>query len=188
MDRYDALIFDCDGTLTNSMPVHYLCWSTVLARHGIDFSEERFYALGGMPTETIVRMLAEELGRPLDPVAITQEKEDAFLETLHALEPLAHVVEIARSNRGKKRLAVASGGIRRVIEAQLRQINCLDWFDAVITAEDTPRHKPHPDVFLEAAQRLGTPPERCCVYEDADLGIEAAKRAGMDWVDVRKMG
>jgi HAD superfamily hydrolase (TIGR01509 family) len=83
-------------------------------------------------------------------------------------------------------MAVASGGIRPVILAQLARLQCLDWFDAIVTAEDTERHKPDPDVFLEAARRLGVPPQFCRVYEDSDLGVEAAQRAGMQWIDVRK--
>lgn len=181
-----ALIFDCDGTLTNSMPVHFVCWQKTLAGHGIDFGEERFYALGGMPSDKIVSLLAAEAGFALDAAAVAAEKERAFLETLHLLEPIATVVEIARRHRGQKKMAVASGGFRHVVHQQLRQIGVQDWFDAVVTAEDTSRHKPEPDVFLEAARQLRIPPDQCEVYEDSDLGIEAARRAGMRCVDVRK--
>ena len=182
-----ALIFDCDGTLTNSMPVHYICWRKTMARHGIEFDEERFYALGGMPSDKIVELLAGEAGISLDAAAVAADKEQAFLETLHQLEPIQAVVEIARQHRGKKKMAVASGGFRNVIERQLLQIGVRDWFDTVVTAEDTSRHKPEPDVFLEAARRLGVSPVQCEVYEDSDLGIEAARRAGMQWVDVRQI-
>ncbi len=182
-----ALIFDCDGTLTDSMPVHYVCWQKTMRLHGIEFSEERFYALGGMPSDKIVELLAGEAGLSLDCALVAAEKEQAFLDTLHLLQPIAAVVEIARDNRGKRKMAVASGGFRHVIEKQLRQVGIYDWFDALVTAEDTPRHKPEPDVFLEAARRLGASPSECLVYEDSDLGIEAAQRAGMAWIDVRTM-
>jgi len=181
-----ALIFDCDGTLTNSMPVHYVCWRQTMARHGIEFDEQRFYALGGVPSDKIVALLAAEAGLTLDAAAIADEKEQAFLDTLHLLEPIAAVVEIARLHRGQKKMAVASGGFRSIVERQLAQIGVSDWFDTIVTAEDTARHKPEPDVFLEAARRLGVAPQHCEVYEDSDLGIEAARRAGMQWVDVRK--
>jgi HAD superfamily hydrolase (TIGR01549 family) len=95
------------------------------------------------------------------------------------------VVEIVRQNRGVKPIAVASGGFRAIIQRQLKQIEMHDWFDAVVTAEDTAKHKPEPDVFLEAARQLGTPPKHCIVFEDADLGVEAARRAGMNCIDVR---
>jgi HAD superfamily hydrolase (TIGR01509 family) len=180
-----ALIFDCDGTLTDSMPVHFLCWQKTMRACGIEFAEDRFYALGGMPSDKIVELLSVEAGLALDCAAVAAEKEQAFLETLHLLEPIAAVVDIARQNRGTRKMAVASGGFRHVIEKQLRQVGIYDWFDALVTAEDTPRHKPEPDVFLEAARRLGVPPADCLVYEDSDLGVEAARRAGMRWVDVR---
>jgi beta-phosphoglucomutase-like phosphatase (HAD superfamily) len=180
-----ALIFDCDGTLTDSMPVHYLCWQKTMRSHGIEFAEERFYALGGMPSHKIVELLAAEAGLAIDCAAIAAQKERAFLDALHLLEPIAVVVEIARQNRGRRKMAVASGGFRHVIEKQLRQVGIFDWFDTLVTAEDTPRHKPEPDVFLEAARRLGASPADCLVYEDSALGIEAARRAGMQWVDVR---
>jgi HAD superfamily hydrolase (TIGR01509 family) len=180
-----ALIFDCDGTLTDSMPVHYLCWQRTMRCYGIEFAEERFYALGGMPSDKIVELLAGEAGLALDCAGVAAQKEHAFLDTLHLLEPIAAVVDIARQNRGTRKMAVASGGFRHVIEKQLLQVGILDWFDALVTAEDTPRHKPEPDVFLEAARRLGVPPADCLVYEDSDLGVEAARRAGMRWVDVR---
>lgn len=182
-----ALIFDCDGTLTDSMPVHYLCWQKTMRACGIEFAEERFYALGGMPSDKIVELLAGEAGLALDCAAIAAQKEQAFLDTLHLLEPIAAVVDIAKSNRGQRKMAVASGGFRHVIEKQLRQVGIIDWFDALVTAEDTPRHKPEPDVFLEAARRLGAAPADCLVYEDSDLGIEAARRAGMAWIDVRTL-
>jgi HAD superfamily hydrolase (TIGR01509 family) len=180
-----ALIFDCDGTLTDSMPLHYLAWHAVMQRHEIHFPEDRFYALGGMPSDKIIRMLAAEHGRDLDAHALTHQKEQAFLEQLHLLEEIPAVTRVAREQKGKLPMAVASGGLRPIIEKQLRQIGLADWFDTLVTAEDTELHKPEPDVFLEAARRLGVPPSACQVYEDSDLGIEAARRAGMRWVDVR---
>jgi HAD superfamily hydrolase (TIGR01509 family) len=181
-----ALIFDCDGTLTDSMPIHYRSWRATMQQHGIEFAEDRFYALGGVPSQKIIEMLAAEHSIVLDSAAVADQKEEAFLALLEELQPIPHIFEIARANRGKLKMAVASGGVRPVILAQLTRLQCLDWFDAIITAEDTERHKPDPDVFLEAARQLGVLPEHCRVYEDSDLGVEAARRAGMQWVDVRK--
>jgi HAD superfamily hydrolase (TIGR01509 family) len=182
-----ALIFDCDGTLADTMPAHYRAWVDVMGRHGIPFPEERFYALAGTPTREIIRMLAADAGKTVDIPAVVRAKEDAFLVQIAEVVPIAPVVEIARAARGVHPMAVASGGQRRIVERTLAQIGVLDWFGALVTAEDTVRHKPDPDLFLEAARRLGVPPEICVVYEDADLGIEAARRAGMQWVDVRVM-
>lgn len=157
-----------------------------MQRYGIDFSEERFYELAGVPTDRIIALLAKEQGVTVDTQQAAVEKEDAFLELLHLLKPIDIILEVAAHYRGQLPMAVASGGFRQVIIRQLETIGCLDWFDTLVSAEDTQRHKPFPDVFLEAAQRLGVAPEHCIVYEDADLGLEAARAAGMHWIDVRE--
>jgi HAD superfamily hydrolase (TIGR01549 family) len=161
-----ALIFDCDGTLADTMPAHYRAWLEILRPHGIAFPEARFYSMGGMPTGKILERLFSDVGKVPD---------------------IEKVVEVARRARGTLPMAVASGGHRHMVELTLRQIGILDWFPVLVAAEDTTRHKPEPDVFLEAARRLGVAPVECTVYEDTDLGIEAARRAGMSWVDVRTM-
>jgi HAD superfamily hydrolase (TIGR01509 family) len=181
----EALIFDCDGTLADTMPAHYRAWLECLRPYEIPFPEERFYAMGGIPTREIVRVLAGELGKTVDLAAFVVAKEEAFLMQAAQIIPIVKVVEIARAARGISPMAVASGGQRRIVERTLGLLHILDWFDAIVTAEDTVHGKPAPDLFLEAARRLGVPPENCTVYEDADLGIEAARRAGMKWVDVR---
>lgn len=183
----EALIFDCDGTLVNSMPVHFSAWRNTLGKHGFELTEKRFYSLAGQPTWRLVEMLAEEHGATVDVRAVAHEKEQDFVRLLHLVHPIESVIQIARENVGKKKLAVASGGWRDITRMQLRHVGILDWFETIVTAEDTERHKPEPDVFLEAARRLGVAPGACLVYEDADLGIEAARRAGMAWVDVREM-
>lgn len=182
-----ALIFDCDGTLADTMPAHYQAWLEVLRPHGIDFPEDRFYAMGGMPTDKIVVELCGEAGKSLDVVALVRQKALAFERKIGEVRPIEKVVDVARAHRGKTPMAVASGGQRRMVEKTLAQIGVLDWFSVVVTAEDTRQHKPEPDVFLEAARRLGVAPAACTVYEDTDLGLQAARRAGMRWVDVRRM-
>jgi HAD superfamily hydrolase (TIGR01509 family) len=183
----EALIFDCDGTLADTMPAHYRAWLDLLAPLGIEFPEDRFYSLGGVPTAEIARMLFSEAGIDVDPQAIARRKEAMFLEHVSEIRPIEKVVAIAREARGRVPIAVASGGQRRTVEHTLRTIDILDWFPVIVTAEDTPRGKPEPDVFLEAARRLGVAPAICTVYEDTDLGIEAARRAGMSFVDIRRM-
>jgi HAD superfamily hydrolase (TIGR01509 family) len=182
-----GLIFDCDGTLADTMPVHYRAWIRMLNPHGIDFSEERFYALGGMPTERIIPLLAAESGVTLrDVPAMVRSKESLFLDLLGDVRPIEPVVAAAERHRGRMPLAVASGGYRHVIDITLNHLGVRDWFDAIVTAEDTPRHKPDPDVFLEAARRLRLPAAACVVFEDTDIGVEAARRAGaIEVVDVR---
>jgi HAD superfamily hydrolase (TIGR01549 family) len=181
-----ALIFDCDGTLADTMPIHFRAWTAMLGRHGIPFSEVRFYQLGGMPTSKIIRLLSEETGvRVADVDAMVHEKETQFLEYLGDVRPVDAVFRIAARFRGEVPMAVASGGYRDVVKQTLDVIGVGDWFGALVCAEDTPRHKPEPDVFLEAARRLGVESSRCVVFEDTDIGLEAARRAGMAGVDVR---
>lgn len=181
----DGVIFDCDGTLVDSMPVHYLAWHRTMSQVGIEFDEDRFYALGGMPTHHIIELLASEQNVVVDPVPTAHRKEEAFLEVIHLLRRIEPVVEVAENLRGSKPIAVASGGFRKIVLRQLVHVELADWFDAIVAAEDTTQHKPEPDVFLEAARRLKVDPKKCLVFEDSDLGIEAARRAEMDCIDVR---
>jgi len=182
---FDALIFDCDGTLSHSMPLHYIAWRDTMARYGIEFSEPRFYGMGGMPSEKIIAILSDEQGMPVDAARAAEQKEDLFAESIHRLEPLHVVCEIARNHAGRLPMAVASGGIAAIVIRQLQQLGIRELFHTVVTSEDTEHHKPEPDVFLEAARRLRIPPERCLVFEDSPLGFQAAEAAGMQWVDVR---
>jgi beta-phosphoglucomutase-like phosphatase (HAD superfamily) len=181
-----GLIFDCDGTLADTMPAHYKAWLAVLDRFAIPFPEPRFYAMGGMPTASIVRILSGEVGVAVPDVdALVLEKERLFLAHLDAVTPIEPVTRIAAAYRGRLPIAVASGGYRDTITRTLDRLAIRDWFDAMVTAEDTVRHKPDPDVFLEAARRLNVEAARCVVFEDTDIGLEAARRAGMPGVDVR---
>jgi HAD superfamily hydrolase (TIGR01509 family) len=184
-----AFIFDLDGTLADTMPTHFGVWRLFAERYGLVFPEERFYSLGGVPTSRIAALLIEEAGLALDPVALAAEKESAYVEGLASGElsvrPIEPVISIARERRGQGPLAIASGSSRRLVTLTLAALGIAEWFGAVVAAEDTLRHKPEPDVFLEAARRLGISPARCTVYEDTDLGLESARRAGMRGVDVR---
>lgn len=183
-----GLIFDCDGTLADTMPVHYRAWVKVLQPFSIPFGEARFYQLGGVPTAKIVRILSAETGVPLTDTQVeglTVAKEEHFLEMLDTVTAIEPVREIAERYRGKLPMAVASGGYRETITRTVKFVGMADWFDAMVCAEDVTKHKPEPDVFLEAARRLKVDPARCVVFEDTDIGLEAAKRAGMLGVDVR---
>jgi beta-phosphoglucomutase family hydrolase len=182
-----GLIFDCDGTLADTMPFHWRAWQTVTTRYGIVFPEERFYALGGVPSRHILTTLREEQKLSIDPLAVAKEKENAYLELLAHVAPIEIVVAIARENFGRIPLAVASGGTRQVIERVLAHVGIRDLFAAVVTSEDVTHQKPAPDIFLEAARRIGVPPQFCRAYEDTDIGMEAIRSAGMEAVDVRML-
>lgn len=180
-----GLIFDCDGTLANTMPLHWRAWSMITERHGLHFPEDRFYSLGGVPTRDILKMLAQEQGRSLDHIAVAHEKEEAYLPLMAEIEPMHAVVEIAKANHGKIPMAVASGGTQKIICQVLETLKIRHLFDAVVTSEMVVNQKPAPDIFLEAARRIGVDPKLCRAYEDTDLGLTAIRAAGMDAVDVR---
>lgn len=180
-----GLIFDCDGTLANTMPLHWRAWSLITQRHGLHFPQDRFYALGGVPSRDILRMLAEEQGRSLDHIAVAHEKEEAYLPLMSQVEPIHAVVEIAKANHGKIPMAVASGGTQKIICQVLEHLKIRHLFAAVVTSEMVKNQKPAPDIFLEAARLIGVEPKSCRAYEDTDLGMTAIRSAGMEAVDVR---
>lgn len=182
-----GIIFDCDGTLADTMPLHWRAWQAVAQRHQLHFPEERFYALGGVPTRDILRMLSREQGVPIDPIAVSHEKESEYLPLIDQVEPVNAVVAVARSNHGKVPMAVASGGTRKIITQVLDHLGIVSLFKAIVTSEDVTRQKPAPDIFLEAARRIGVPPRFCRAYEDTELGLQAIRAAGMEAVDVRRL-
>ena len=187
MKDIQGLIFDCDGTLADTMPLHWRAWQMVTRRHDLHFPEDRFYALGGVPSRDILKLLSEEQGRSLDHIAVAHEKENAYLPMMEAVEPIHAVVEIARANFGKIPLAVASGGTQAIIVQVLEHLKIRHLFNAVVTSEMVKKQKPAPDIFLEAARRIGVEPKFCRAYEDTDLGLQAIRSAGMDAVDVRTL-
>jgi beta-phosphoglucomutase family hydrolase len=185
-----GFIFDLDGTLADTMPAHYRAWTTVAGRYGFTFPEDRFYKLGGVPTAKIAQQLVTGAGLDVDPLVVAREKEQVYVADLFgssSIRAVPAVLELARRHRTEGPMAVASGSLRHLIERTLSQLGITDWFTAIVSAEDTTRHKPEPDVFLEAARRLAVAPSDCTVYEDTDIGLEAARRAGMHGVDVRPL-
>lgn len=182
-----GLIFDCDGTLADTMPLHWRAWNEVMKRHGLQFPEQRFYAMGGVPSRDILKLLREEQGLDIDPLAVAKEKEEEYLRIMHECTPIHEVVEIARAHHGRVPMAVASGGIQPIICGVLDKLEIRHFFQAVVTSEMVQKQKPAPDIFLEAARRIGVEPRACRAYEDTDLGMTAIRAAGMEAVDVRSM-
>jgi beta-phosphoglucomutase family hydrolase len=182
-----GIIFDCDGTLADTMPLHWKAWQTIAQRHRFSFTEERFYALGGVPSRDILSMLREEQGVAIDHFAVAKEKEAEYLPLIAEAKPIQAVVDIACQSFGKLPLAVASGGSKHIIEKVLIHLGIRHLFQAVVTNEDVQNQKPAPDIFLEAARRIGVPPGFCRGYEDTDLGMQAIRAAGMEAVDVRDL-
>jgi beta-phosphoglucomutase-like phosphatase (HAD superfamily) len=179
-NRFGGYIFDCDGTLADTMPLHYRAWKRLIEEQGGSFSEELFYAMGGKPTEKILEVLRDQHGLHFPHMGgAAERKEDYFVELIHEVQAIEPVVEIARRSYGVLPMAVASGGVRKYVEMTLDAIGVRHLFSAVVCVEDYAHAKPAPDPFLEAARRLKVAPEDCLVFEDSPLGIQAATAAGM---------
>jgi beta-phosphoglucomutase family hydrolase len=187
MTNIKGLIFDCDGTLADTMPLHWRAWQAVTAKYKLHFPEDRFYALGGVPSRDILKMLAQEQGVTLDHIKAAHEKENVYLPLMAEVGPIHAVVEIAKANHGKIPMAVASGGTQKIICDVLEHLQVRHLFGAVVTSEMVVNQKPAPDIFLEAARRIGVDPKFCRAYEDTELGLQAIRSAGMDAVDVREL-
>jgi HAD superfamily hydrolase (TIGR01509 family) len=187
--RFAGYIFDCDGTLADTMPIHHRAWQRLMAELGGDFPEELFYAWGGRSTRQILELLRDDRGLAVDDIeAAVRRKETFYLAMIHEAKPIEPVLQVARRLHGSAPLAVASGGFRKYVELTLEAIGARGLFSAVICAEDTARGKPFPDPFLEAARRLGVEPQECLVFEDSPLGVRAAEAAGMRSVFVPRTG
>lgn len=182
---YSAIIFDCDGTLVDSMPAHYEAWTRTLNRHGMELDEDEFYALGGWPTYHVAKHVIDRVGSNVDPAVITREKESDFEKYLHLVQPIEATIQVARENFGKVPMAVATGAMRYICEQLLSNAGIRSLFQAVVTCDDVPRHKPEPDIYLEAARLIEVQPVECLVFEDTNPGVAAGHAAGMRVIDVR---
>ncbi len=182
-----GLVFDCDGTLADTMPLHWRAWQIITERHGLHFPIDRFYASGGIPSRDILKELAKEQHKSFDHIAVAHEKEEKYLETLSQVKPVHAVVKIAMENYGKIPMAVASGGSQDIICMVLDHLKIKHLFGAIVTNEMVVNQKPAPDIFLEAARRIGVEPKNCRAFEDTDLGLQAIRSAGMEAVDVRTL-
>ena len=182
-----GLVFDCDGTLADTMPLHWRAWQVIAAKYKLHFPEDRFYSLGGVPSRDILKMLAKEQGVTLNYIEAAHEKENNYVPLMMQVKPIQAVVKIAQENYGKVPLAVASGGTNQIINQVLELLEIRHLFAAVVTTEMVQNQKPAPDIFLEAARLIGIPPKFCRAYEDTDLGLQAIRAAGMDAVDVREL-
>lgn len=184
-DRIRGLIFDCDGTLVDTLPLHYAAWGETFAVLGLSCPLEFLLRHNGKPTELIVTLYNAEFGHTVDVARFTEEKERRTFARLDQAQPLEPVANLARRYHGHLPMAVVSGSNRANVERALQAAG-LHWlFPVMLTADDGLPPKPAPDLFLEAARRIGVEPRDCQVFEDADSGLEAARSAGMLATDVR---
>jgi len=182
--EFQAYLFDCDGTVADSMPLHYIAWKQALGEWGCEFTERRFYELGGLPIVQIIELLGREQGISMPVRQVAKRKEELYFEHLPKLQSVPEVLEHIDHQHGKIPFAVVSGSTRDSVEASLRAIGLLDQFSLLVCAGDYTKSKPDPEPFLVAAQRLGVEPEACLVFEDTQMGIDAASAAGMASVRV----
>jgi beta-phosphoglucomutase family hydrolase len=179
-----GLIFDLDGTLADTMPIHYIAWKNAAARYGIDFSPELFSELAGIPLYPTVVKLNEIFGTNIDPKEMGDLKEAEFERNMHLTPEIKVVTDLVRKYHGILPMAVGTGGMRRLAIRTLEIIGMQDYFDVLVTSEDVQNYKPHPETFLKCAELMGVDPVDCEVFEDGILGIKAAETAGMMVVDV----
>jgi HAD superfamily hydrolase (TIGR01509 family) len=181
---FKAYLFDCDGTIVDSMPLHYVAWKQALGEYDCEFPEDLFYAWGGMPTVQIVETLSAQQGLALNAKEVAHRKELLYYELLPQLQAVPEVLEQIELSHGKIPFAVVSGGSRESVTNSLTTLGLLDKFDTLVCSEDYTKPKPDAEPFLTAAKRLGVRPEDCLVFEDTEMGIEAATAAGMASVKI----
>ena len=174
-----ALIFDLDGTLADSMPIHFWAYKNILKDYGIDFTPELFGTLAGVPAVGTIERLNAMFGTSMDPEAIGHYKEDEYEKIMHKMKPIEPVVNLVKRYYGKLPMAVGTGGYRRLAWKTMEILGLDKYFDILVSTDDVQRPKPYPDTFLKCAELMDVDPAVCEVFEDGDLGIQAAKNAGM---------
>jgi HAD superfamily hydrolase (TIGR01509 family) len=185
---FAGYIFDLDGTLVDTMPLHYLAWDEAI--HGVGLKgaldEDFFYSLGGVPTQRVAELIGLHYGLKLDPAAVMHTKEQLYLKLVSRAKPIVPVVDFLRRVAATHPCAVATGGTPEVALPALDAAGLRGFFNVIVTPCDLPpgRGKPAPDMFLLAAKKMGVPPERCLVFEDAEPGLIGARAAGMQVVHV----
>jgi beta-phosphoglucomutase family hydrolase len=181
---FRAYLFDCDGTIVDSMPLHYIAWKKALGEWNCGFDEELFYSWGGRPVREIIAALNQMQGLNMPVDGVAKRKESLYFELENELKAIPEVIEHIEAKHGHIPLAVVSGSRRNSVVHSLSALGLLDKFQVLVCAEDYERGKPAPDCFLTAAERLGVEPQDCLVFEDTQMGIEAATAAGMASVRV----
>ncbi|MBJ3816077.1 fructose-1-phosphate/6-phosphogluconate phosphatase [Shimwellia pseudoproteus] len=184
-DRYDGLIFDMDGTILDTEPTHQAAWESVLSRYGMHFDMQAMAALNGSTTRRIAQIIIDANHADIDADRLTREKT-ALVKTmlLDTVKPLP-LIDVVKSWHGRRPMAVGTGSESAIADALLAHLNLRQYFTAVVAADHVQHHKPAPDTFLLCARLMGVNAQKCLVFEDADFGLEAARLAGMDAVDVR---
>lgn len=189
--EFGGYIFDCDGTLVDSMPLHYKVWTASFVHNDAPWvwDEDEFYAAAGVPDRDTVMKLNARFNANIDPDLVHEYKAEWYAEKLHELQPVDAVAKLAHQyHAAGLPISVASGSDLSLVAPSLEVTGLSGLFDIVITPADVERGKPAPDMFLLAAERMGVAPEDCLVFEDGQAGIDAANAAGMQSVFVASRG
>jgi HAD superfamily hydrolase (TIGR01509 family) len=181
---FEAYLFDCDGTIVDSMPLHQVAWTQTLAEWNCEFPASTFYAWGGLPVVEIIARLNKLHGLAMPVESVARRKEELYYKILPQLQAVPEVLEEIEVQFGKIPFAVVSGSTRESVIKSLTTLNLLDKFETLVCAGEYKQGKPHPEPFLTAAARLAVRPEACLVFEDTEMGIQAATAAGMASVKI----
>lgn len=180
-----ALIFDLDGTLLDSLGLHWRAWREAFREQGAEIDHDLFITYTGKPIQEIARILIEHYNLSVDYHQILAAKERLVYQHLSEIEEVEAVAQVARDNYGRVPMAIGTGSDRKRAEMMLRNAGMLHMFDAIVCAEDVVDHKPAPDTFVRCAELMGVDPTKCQVFEDGEPGLQAARTAGMIATDVR---
>ena len=182
---FDAIIFDLDGTLSDTMPIHYKAFCVAFKKYNINnFSEELFYSLAGVPADKITERILKENNVDKDSMLVADEKDSIFHELSNDIRPIKKTIDLARKYSDQKKLAVATGSIRWSAEESLEKLEIKGLFQEVVCSDDISNPKPDPEIFILAAKKLNVEPKHCIVIEDSPLGIEGALKAGMQAIHI----
>jgi beta-phosphoglucomutase family hydrolase len=184
--EFAGYIFDLDGTLVDTMPLHYRAWDLAMREAGLacQLDEELFYSLGGVPTRRVAELIGQHYRLKIDVEQVFHTKERIFTEIRADARLIEPVVAFARRVAKSHPVSIASGGTSDIVHPMLRLTGLAEIFTVVVSADDVVHGKPAPDMFLLAAEKMGVEPTRCLVFEDAEPGMRAAEAAGMKWVRV----
>lgn len=188
LDQYKGLIFDMDGTIVNSMPGHVESWRQTAQIYDFPINEQDIYDMGGVPSDKIVSILNQKYNLNLDPIKVSGKKREIFADIQDSIEIIPHTVEILKKHANEKKIGIGTGAVKQNVYHILENLQLMPYLDTIVTASDVKNHKPAPDTFLLVAKQLGLKPNECIVFEDTQIGINAAHAAGMNAIFVASDG
>lgn len=185
LSAYQGIVFDMDGTLVDSMPAHMEAWRVTCEHYGYPFDLDYMNSLGGVPTQQTVVVLNEKFGMDRNPVEVARFKRETWEDM--KLEPviIPATMAVFEHYRPTMAIGIGTGAERPHAEHLLSAHGLLARIDSLVTATDVTHGKPHPETFLTVAQQMGIEPTKCVVFEDTEIGRQAATDAGMDCIMVK---